>query len=146
MVIASPRAAFRGLSVVPTDWENSKDHLRLIANALRQLQEFSRKHPMEVVSASAAYTMVDIDLLILADATSAAFTVTLLTAAGREGRRIIVKKTDASENIVTIDAAGSETLDGATTVGLTQKNAVREYVSDGTNWRLISAIGNANQL
>ena len=146
MVITSPRASFRALSPVPTEWDDQRDHSRIIANALKQLQERIRLHPVEVVTATADYTMVDIDLMILGNATVAAFTVTLLTAAGREGRRIIVKKIDATENIVTIDAAGSETLDGYTTAGLTQLNSVREYVSDGTNWRLVSAVGNANAL
>lgn len=146
MVLASPRADFRGLMPVPTEAENPVDLVRSHANALRQIQERARLLPVRVVSVSAAYAMVDIDALILCDATSAAFTVTLLTAAGREGRRIIVKKTDTTDNIVTIDAAGSETLDGAATVGLMQKNAMREYISDGTNWRLIGSIGNANSL
>jgi len=146
MVIASPRADFRGLTPVPSEGENPVDLARTHANAIRQIQERARLLPVAVVSVSAAYTMVDIDALILCDATSAAFTVTLLTAAARTGRRIIVKKTDTTDNIVTIDAAGSETLDGATTVGLMQKNAMREYMSDGTNWRLVGAIGNANAL
>lgn len=146
MPVTSPRTDFRGTFPAPIDWADQREHLSLLARAIRQLQESFRRHPIEVVTVTANYTMVDIDALILGNAASGSLTVTLLTAAGREGRRIAVKKTDSSINTVTIDAAGSETLDGATTVVLTQQNAVRDYISDGTNWRLLSAIGNATGL
>ena len=146
MSIASPRAVARNLQSVPQDWSDEREHLRLVSNAARQLQERSLRHPIEVVSTAISYTMTDDDLLVLGNASAGDIVVLLLTAASRKGRRIIVKKTDSSDNLVTIDPAGSETLDGATTVGLTQLNAAREYVSDGTNWQLVSAIGNANSL
>ena len=110
------------------------------------MQERIRLFQIEVVTTTVSYTMVDIDSLILGDATAASITVTLLTAAGREGRDIYVKKIDTSDNTVTIDAEGTETLDGSTTIVLTQRNAVRGYRSDGTNWRLISSLGNATTL
>lgn len=146
MPVTSPRADFRGIFPAPLAWEDEREHRGLLARAIRQLQELFRLSPTQVVSATVNYTMVDIDVLILCNATTASFTVTLLTAAGREGREIYVKKTDASNNTVTIDAAGSETLDGSLTIILVQQYAVRGYKSDGTNWQLISAIGNATTL
>lgn len=148
MVLASPRADFRPLATAPVDWDNGneQEHLYLLAVAIRQAQTLLRLMPVTVVSVSADYTMVDIDALIKVDATTGGKTVSLLTAAGRAGRRIIVKKTDASANTVTIDPAGSETLDGSSAISLTQQYAVREYMSDGTNWQLIAAIGNATSL
>jgi hypothetical protein len=146
MVIASPRTGFRGQPLTPTAWPDEKEHLRLLAEAIRTLQETSRIYPVGIKSVTDNYTMTDLNLMILANATSTAITVTLQTAAARPGRRIIVKKTDSSNNLVTIDPAGSETLDGATTIALSQVNAVREYISDGTNWRLVAAIGNATEL
>jgi len=143
MALGSPRADFRGFRQVPEEWPDSREHRILLAKAIQQLQGIVRHHPVQVVSLTASYTMVDIDSLILGDATAGNITVTLLTAAGREGREIYVKKIDSSSFTVTIDAAGSETLDGSTTTVLTQENAVRGYKSDGTNWRLISAVGNA---
>lgn len=128
------------------DWGDAREHRTLLARAIRQLQERLRRHPIEVVTVTADYTMVDIDSLILMDATAGNRTVTLLTAAGREGRRVIVKKTDSSANLVTIDPAGAEKIDDAATIALTQINASREMMSDGTNWVLISAIGNATAL
>ena len=146
MVIASPRQTHRNLQTVPSEWPDALDHLRMIAQAIRQLQLRARAYPVTVISVTANYTMNDIDVLIKGDATAGDITVTLLSAKAREGRRIIVKKTDSSANLVTIDPDGSETLDGAATISLTQQNAVREYISDGANWQLIGAVGNATGL
>lgn len=146
MSVASIRTGFRGLTPIQSEHADPADQARTFSAAIRQLQDIIRIYPVGVVSISATYSMVDIDLLILADATSLAFPVNLLTAKGREGRRFIVKKTDASNNVVTITPSGTEKLDNASTVGLTEKNAAREYVSDGTNWQLIGALGNANTL
>ena len=146
MAVLSPRADFRALAPVPDEWPNAREHRTLLARAIRQLQGLIRRHPVEVVSTATDYTMVDVDSLILVDATVGNRTVTLLTAAGRKGRRVIVKKTDSSANLVIIDPAGAETIDGSSTISLTQLNAARGMMSDGTNWRLISAIGNATAL
>ncbi len=146
MVLASPRNSARPMQSVQQEWADPRDHARMLANATRALQARVILHPVEVVFTSVSYAMTDVDLMIVGDATSADVTITLLTAAGREGRRIIVKKSDASANLVIIDPEAAETLDGVASVGLSQKNAVREYVSDGTNWQLISALGNATAL
>ena len=139
MPITSPRLLTRTLRQVPLEFEDPQSVL--LAKAVQQVQERAILHPVEAVSVTATYTVLDGDLLILANATSGAFTVNLPTAAGREGRRIIVKKTDSSANAVTVDGFGSETIDGATTVSLTTQNALREMVSDNTNWRVLSTAG-----
>lgn len=146
MVIASPRKNARPMQSVPQEWADPRDHARIMANATLALQARAILHPVEVVTVTANYTMTDVDVMIVGDATSGNITITLLTAAGREGRDITVKKSDASVNLVTIDAEGAETLDGSLTVGLSSKNAVRIYKSDGVNWQLVSALGNANVL
>jgi hypothetical protein len=65
---------------------------------------------------SAAYTMKRTDHTLLADATSAAFTIGLLPAGTNQTNQIIcIQKTDSSTNAVTIDANASETIDGNTT-------------------------------
>lgn len=144
MALVSPRASFRSLRTVPLEFADEK--LVLLAKAIQQAQERLVRHPIEVASVTADYTALDIDQLIKADATTGNVTVTLPTAAGRTGRRIIVKKTDSTNNLVIIDPDGSETIDGSSSISLTQLNASREMMSDGTNWQLISAIGNATAL
>lgn len=90
-----------------------------------------------VKSKTAAYTVLNSDGVVFGDATSAAFTLTLPTAASITGRQIRFKKTDSSANKVTLDGNGSETIDGSLTYDLWLQNQAVTIVSDGTNWRLI---------
>lgn len=86
---------------------------------------------------TANYTVLAADLgkTILCDATSAAFTVTLLAAAtAGDGFTVTVKKTDSSVNIVTIDGDGSETIDGSTTYLLRPDDESVTLICNGTAW------------
>jgi len=97
-----------------------------------------------VLAKTAAYTVVVADdgKLVDADATTAAFTVTLPTVASAgDGFITIVKKTDSSANAVTVDAAGAELIDGATTKVLSgQFDAVVMYC-DGLEWHIAGDVG-----
>jgi phosphatidate phosphatase APP1 len=74
---------------------------------------------------------------VLCDATSAGFTITLPTAASSSGRIYIIKKIDATVNVVTIDGDGSETIDGATTQSLSTQWQTLRIQSNGTSWYVI---------
>lgn len=65
---------------------------------------------------------------------SADYTITLLTAAGKTGQMFVFKLTTGTGNIVTIDPAGSETIDGFSAVTLQNQYDTITLVSDGTNW------------
>jgi len=138
MALQSPRTTGRRYNTVPLEHDDERDHRYLLARAIQYLNEQLR--PGGVRAVTAATTELMTDRLVLGDATGGAFTVTLLTAAGREGHEITVKKTDVSGNAVTIDGAGSETIDGATTVALSAQYSSRRLVSDGTNWHVIASI------
>lgn len=120
------------------------DHLRLIKTILQaSFPDASRAFRYEkTLAKTSAYTIVAADdrTLILGDATSAAFSVTLLAAAtAGDGYTLEVKKTDSGSNAVTVAAAGSETVDGAASIVLaTQYNTVR-LRCDGSNWHLVPA-------
>jgi hypothetical protein len=86
---------------------------------------------------TAAYTLLLGDEIILADATTAAFTVTLPTAISNAGRKLTVKKTDASANAVTIATTLSQTIDGVSTYVISTRNMSITVVSDGSNWQVI---------
>ncbi len=77
------------------------------------------------------------DVLIAADASGGAFTITLYTAAGNAGRRVCIKKTDRSAHAVIIDGSSEDTIDGARTVTLSQPYDVVWMESDGTRWHAI---------
>ena len=90
-----------------------------------------------VVSKTGAYTATQDDYMLLCDATSAAFTITLPSAATvKAGKEYVVKKTDSSANAITVDPDGSETIDGAAAYGINVQNDYILIVSDGVNWRI----------
>jgi len=78
------------------------------------------------------------DVVIAADATAGAFTVNFYTAVGNAGRKITVKKTDSSANVVTLDPNAAETVDLAATWAVAKQNEAVTVVSDNANWRLVS--------
>ena len=83
-----------------------------------------------------AYTVTANDYVI--HATTGTFTVTLPTAAGIAGKIYIIKNTGSGT--VTVDGAGSETLDGVTTIRLLTGNSCITIQSNGTNWVVIGVI------
>lgn len=76
--------------------------------------------------------------LYLVDATAGAVTVNLPAVVSSKGRIITVKKIDASANAVTLDGAGSETIDGATTLATTTQWVAFQIWCDGTAWYAIA--------
>jgi len=122
------------------------DHIRLLKSVLKStFPDASRAFKFEkTLSKTAAYTTVlgDDRTLILCDATTAAFTVTLLAAAtAKDGHVLAFKKTDSSANAVTIDGAGAETIDGATTLVLSSQYDAALLYCDGSNWHILVQVG-----
>jgi hypothetical protein len=87
-----------------------------------------------LVSVTAAYGVRETDSSVLADATGAAFAVTLPTAAGVKGRIYTVKRMNAGANNVTIACTGGQTIDGAATVVLAAQYDRATVQSTGANW------------
>ncbi len=88
------------------------------------------------VAKTADYTAAGDDTILM-NATSGNLTVTLPAAAGKVGWVYNIKKTDSSENTVTIDGNASETIDGETTLVLTLQYQSVSILSDGSNWHII---------
>jgi hypothetical protein len=87
---------------------------------------------------TSAYTAAD-ETVILADATSASFTITLPAAVGCPGRIYYIKKVN-SGNTVTIGRTGSNTIDGATSQSLSTQWSFYQLVSDGSSqWYIIGS-------
>lgn len=97
----------------------------------------SNAKDLNVVSETATYAVLSSDDLILCDATSAAFTVTLPTASGIQGHVVRIKKTDSTFNLVTLATTSSQTIDGVTTRKIATQNEQLVVCSDGTNWQII---------
>ena len=79
------------------------------------------------------YSVGTSDEIILANATSAAFTVTLPAANAQAGRKVLIIKTDSSANAVTVSRAGSDTIEGSTTKSLASQYNKIGLISDGTS-------------
>lgn len=71
------------------------------------------------------------------DPSGGAFTVTLPTAVGNDGRQIIVKNTTDDATAITIDGNSSETIDGSATVVLVAGRSSLTLMSDGTNVMIV---------
>jgi hypothetical protein len=93
-----------------------------------------------IAAKTGAYTVTSFDEAITVDATSAPVTIILPTAVGRT-RPVTVKKVDASGNAVTIDGAGSETIDGQLTRQLTAQWRSATLLPSGSGWVTQSVIG-----
>ena len=88
---------------------------------------------------TSAYTITDTDYSINADATSAAFSVTLPTALDRAGSVFVVRKKDSSVNAVTVATTSAQTINGVTTYVLPSQNDYVLVESDGNNWMIVGA-------
>lgn len=82
-------------------------------------------------------TLGTAESIVICNNGSTAITETLPTAVGITGRIYTIKKGTSSTANVTIDAAGSETIDGALTLVLSDDQGAVTIVSDGAGWKVI---------
>lgn len=110
----------------------------------RQAVKFNGVAPQGLVlstlAKTGAYTLGANDGLVTANATTAAFTITLPTAVGIAGRQYTVKKIDSSANAVTVGTTSAQTIDGATTYALSRQFQYLQVVSDGSNWQVTDSV------
>lgn len=99
--------------------------------------------PLRFLKVTAAKTLTQGEILAIdyypCDATAGAFTLALPAANLVSGIPIIIKKTDASANALTIAANGAETIDGAGTYVLATQYKYVRLVSNGSGWDVIAA-------
>jgi len=93
-----------------------------------------------VRSVAANVTLTSSDDVVIADASSAAFTITLPDADLNEGKQFVIKKSpqDATFNLITIQPAAGETIDDAASKHLATTNESIILVSDGADWNIAS--------
>lgn len=90
-----------------------------------------------IVAKTANYTATLADGVITVSAASGVVTITLPAAATASGKLYRIKKTDIGTNVVTIDANGSELIDGALTLDITDQFQAYTIVCDGTAWWIV---------
>lgn len=120
---------------VTTPTENAS-YVDEVNDALREIKRaLQRAYAVKAITdTDSPYTADTEYSVILANATSGAITVNLPTAASIAGRTYTIKNTGDGSNAVTVDPNGSETIDGDSTVELTNQYNSIKIVSDGTNW------------
>lgn len=91
---------------------------------------------LTVVTKTAAYTAVASNF-VLANATSAAFTVTL-PSGPTAGTRVVVKKVDTTANSVTVVGSNATTIDGDPSCVLAAPQVGAMFFFDGSNWQIQS--------
>lgn len=91
----------------------------------------------EIDAFTSAQTLDGTHYTATCDASSAAFTVTLPALSGITGRIYHIKKTDSSGNAVTVDADGSETIDGFTTKVITTQYNSMMIQAGASEWHIL---------
>lgn len=110
-------------------------HISMLADATEHT--FPVANLLTLVTRTSDYTVITSDEVIICDATTGAFTLTLPAVAGTQGKRYYIKKIDSTANIVTIDGNSSETVDDGTTAALENQYEAVTIVSDNTEWFVI---------
>ena len=94
---------------------------------------------VQTVTKNADYTQGMDDTTIRMNAASGPRVLNLLPAATVNERILMVKKIDNTANTVTIDPAGSEVIDGAATLVLSNSYDSVILHSNGVSWDIVAA-------
>jgi len=96
----------------------------------------SIRYDIQPISASALVALTFPRTLLLVTTSGGSVTLTLPPAASVVGMRLETKKLTAA-NTLTLDADGSETIDGAATLAWTTQYQAYSIVSDGAVWHVV---------
>ena len=109
--------------------------LRLLREYSDAINQAADHRLSEFVSITGAYTSGENDHVILV-APSGTCTITIQAASVMRNKRIVVKRTNNTTHVVTIQST-SGNIDDAASVTLTTAYQPRELFSDGADWHLI---------
>lgn len=105
----------------------------VMLNAASGVTNWAQRHARSVLTKTGTYTILATDELILCSTSGGAFALTLPAASSAPGKSFKIQKTDSSSNALTISRAGSDTINGATSITLTVQYESTELISDGTS-------------
>lgn len=89
-------------------------------------------------SKTADYTAATSDDFLRCDSSGGAFTVTLYSVLGNNGKTLTIKKTDSSFVALTIAAASTEYIDGLSSIKLCTVGEQVTLKTDGLTWHIVS--------
>lgn len=124
----------------PTDQDLWGGYLNSNWTSIDSLLKLASNTTTSTKTTAYTITTADLNKLILGDATSASFTITLPPAAtAANGFVVSVQKIDASANTVTLDGDGAETINGAANYVLTDQYQYVTVVCNGTSWTIVAS-------
>jgi hypothetical protein len=121
---------------VGIDGDNDKVYAWKASDGKFQLLETVNKQRASVTT---TYTVDVLDDIIFADTTGGAFTITLPPLADVSIKRLDIKKLVGAAPLLTIDADGTETIDGSLTLNIAGAggNSVTLFPRTATDWSII---------
>jgi hypothetical protein len=125
-------------SIVPVDANRVRGNDNILAQAINAHDNDATLHLIDVrtVSTSQTLALTHVHTVILVNTSGGSVTLTLPTAASMAGDSVTVKKL-TSAHTVTLDAAGSELIDGSLTLGWGAQHDFYTIVSDGAQWWIV---------
>lgn len=124
---------------LPTLHRNTRTLTEFLTRELSSVERAiaaTGRTPSRTVTADVIAT--ESDGFLAVDATAGAVTVTLPSAWRYAGRIFYVKKVDASANTVTVEASGTDTIDGAASVALSGQYESVELYAQPDLWFVLS--------
>ena len=111
----------------PTVLINTNGELFVDKNQLNNIKEVTQN-----------YAVTDEDMVVLANADSATLLITLPDAAGKKGKKLTIKKSDAKNTTyVNVMVTGGAAIDGQPDLYTSLPYSGWDLMSDGTEWRII---------
>ena len=92
--------------------------------------------PITISTKTSSYTVLSTDKFLKGDCTSGNLTFTLPLASVSTSKVFYFKRIDASANTIFVTAAGSDLIDGVSSIPLTVQWQSLSIVSDGTTWSI----------
>lgn len=93
---------------------------------------------LSIAVKTTTYVIQNIDQLILYSSSGGAYTTTLPTAVGISGQIFYLKKTDSNTNLITVATTSGQTIGPYAGVTLATIGEYWQFVSDGSNWQILS--------
>lgn len=130
------------------EWTDYTDSVVASVNVSGQIDISSIRFPDNTIQSTAfratdviyktitSSTSLDpLDDVIFADCSSSSINITLPTASGVGGKKIIIKrKATGGSNSLTVSASGSEEIDGGSNFSMFYANEATTIISDNSNW------------
>lgn len=120
-------------------WDDTNNYLGIVTNVPKSSLDVYGSRGAKVVSkvfSDSPYTAGNEDV-ILCDCTAGNIIINLPAKSGVPRRIYHIKKIDSSANTITVDADGSETIDGATTQVISVQYDCIEIVCGSSEWSII---------